>query len=58
MKYEFNPIRFKISHGLLIVNLFKNAYFGYMTIYGHVFVTKNWLVLELSSKENPHANVL
>ena len=45
-----------VSYGLLKENLFKNAYFGYMTTYGHVYVTKNWLVLELSSKDNPHAN--
>ena len=46
-----------VSYGLLTENLFKNTYFGYMTIYGHVYVTKNSLVLELSSKDNLHANV-
>ena len=50
-------VRKYVSYCLLIENLLKNAYFGYMTIYGHVFVSKNRLVVELSSKDNPHANV-
>ena len=28
-----------VFYCLLIENLLKNAYFGYMTIYGHVFVS-------------------
>ena len=45
-----------VSYGLLIENFFKKAYFGYMTIYGHVLGTRNWFVLVLSSKDNQHPN--